>query len=126
MGWSANALHWGEKARGPDPELLLEFHNASDEVIRLAGSVDQGLEGGSLWCSPSVRHLMVAVGDFPRGAGIFLPEEVQERGTVAKWNPPKTDEASSLSSYWSAFKFFELCFRHKLGIWIEPGGQPLP
>lgn len=120
MGWSASALHWGEKARDPDPEILLEFRNASEEVIRLAGSVDDGLSSGDLVCSPSDGYLRAAIGEYPRGGGIILPEEVQSLGATAKWEIPPPEEAEYLWAYWSALKFFELCLKHHLGIWIEP------
>ena len=129
MGWSADAIRWGDEWRylkpDLDPELFLEFTNAAEEVNRLAGSVDAGLYDGGLVCSTSVGFLMQAVGEFPRGGGVILPEEVQERGAVANWSLPGPNESHSLWGYWAAFKFFELCIRHNLGIWIEPGRRPL-
>jgi hypothetical protein len=100
------------------PEILAQFVAASEQVQRLAGSVDAFLAADcSLDCSACERHLARALGfqRIPRGKW-WPPEEVQSIASAAHWPDPATIPPDELLAYWSARRFFELCVRNHLGI----------
>lgn len=116
MGWDAYSsvgFDWS-KGEFTNKEHEAAFKNASDHVIKHAGTVDALLDCGSLDCSNCARMLQEATGKSCWDEKGWDETKVKILNKTAQWNFKIYPEDAW--AYWSARKFLEVCSELNLSI----------